>query len=139
MINIRNIDVNNGVCDGKIRALLLKRHNNVLECQIINPGAHFLKKVFIHRVLFVHEVSDDFSVSFNRLQLPIKQCFAITINKAQGQTLSRADLDVSKYHPFSHGQFYVALTRVTISNNLFFLLNSQPQNNGNSVQDILPC
>jgi ATP-dependent exoDNAse (exonuclease V) alpha subunit len=48
---------------------------------------------------------------FSRLQFPINLAFAMTISKAQGQTIERVGL----YFPtpvFTHGQLYVALSRV---------------------------
>lgn len=46
-----------------------------------------------------------------RRQFPLRLAFAMTINKAQGQTFSRVGIFLP--HPcFSHGQLYVAMSRV---------------------------
>lgn len=44
-------------------------------------------------------------------QLPIKLAWAITVHKAQGQTIPNAIIDMG-WGAFAHGQLYVALSRV---------------------------
>ena len=55
---------------------------------------------------------------FKRLQIPVRFVFAITINKAQGQSLSVAGFNLES-PCFSHGQLYVACSRVGTPKNLF--------------------
>ena len=45
-----------------------------------------------------------------RRQFPVRLSFAITINKAQGQTIPTVGIYLPD-HDFSHGQLYVALSR----------------------------
>ena len=62
-----------------------------------------------------------------RRQFPIIVAFAITINKAQGQTYDTVGI----YLPntvFSHGQLYVALSRVQHRRNLkISMINNENQ------------
>ena len=63
----------------------------------------------------------------NRRQFPICVAFSMTINKSQGQTLSRVGL----YLPqpvFSHGQLYVALSRITSYQNIKVLIDNSRVN-----------
>ena len=55
----------------------------------------------------------------DRLQFPLQLAFAMTVHKAQGQTLEFAAMDCST-PCFAHGQLYVALSRVRKSNSIVF-------------------
>ena len=46
-----------------------------------------------------------------RCQFPIRLCFAMSTNKAQGQTLEFVGIYLPD-HVFTHGQLYVAFSRV---------------------------
>ena len=72
----------------------------------------------IHRIFMIFT---DLPFRFKRLQFPIKVSFAITINKAQGQTFQYVGIDLH-IDSFSHGQLYVGLSRTGNSENKFILL-----------------
>ena len=55
----------------------------------------------------------DLPFDFTRFQFPIRPCFSMTINKAQGQTLEYVSIWLGDEHDFTHGQLYVALSRVS--------------------------
>ncbi len=57
---------------------------------------------------------------FKRLQFPVKFSFAITINKAQGQTYKYVGVDL-RFECFSHGQLYVGFSRTGDPNHQFLL------------------
>ncbi|PXF44603.1 ATP-dependent DNA helicase pif1 [Gracilariopsis chorda] len=62
---------------------------------------------------------DNFPVpNFTRTQFPVRVCFAITTNKAQGQSYSgRIGLDL-RDGCFTHGQLYIAFSRTTNPSNI---------------------
>lgn len=55
---------------------------------------------------------------FRRTQFPVTVAFAMTLNKAQGQTLAVAGLQLEE-PCFSHGQLYVGCSRVGGRDKLF--------------------
>ncbi|KAK2718315.1 hypothetical protein QYM36_005578 [Artemia franciscana] len=63
-------------------------------------------------------IPTDLPLKFKRLQFPFRLAFAITINKAQGQSLEKCGIDLNN-DCFSHGQLYVACSRVGKPDNLF--------------------
>jgi ATP-dependent DNA helicase PIF1 len=63
----------------------------------------------------------DLPYTLERVQFPVRPCFAITVNKSQGQSLHTVGVDL-QLPAFSHGQLYVALSRVTDVYELSLLL-----------------
>ena len=57
-----------------------------------------------------------------RHQLPVRPAFAMTIHKAQGQTLHHVGIHLQE-SVFAHGQLYVALSRATNPNNIHIAVN----------------
>ena len=66
--------------------------------------------VFIPRIPLT-PTDTELNLDFTRLQFPVRVAYAMTINKAQGQTLQRVGVLLDR-PCFSHGQLYVALSRV---------------------------
>ena len=62
--------------------------------------------------------------TFQRQQFPLRPCFALTINKAQGQSLRIVGLDL-RSQVFAHGMLYVALSR-TGNKNAIHILSPKP-------------
>lgn len=66
--------------------------------------------VFIPHIPLESSCKLQYPIHFKRMQIPVRLCFAMTINKAQGQTLDVVGIYLSQT-VFSHGQLYVALSR----------------------------
>ena len=91
-----------------------KLMTNIIEAKIL-IGPFKDEDVLISRIPMI---PTDMSFQFKRLQFPIQMAFAITINKAQGQSLELCGLYLYT-DCFSHGQLYVACSRVVNPDNLF--------------------
>ncbi|GKD43047.1 ATP-dependent DNA helicase RRM3-like protein [Tanacetum coccineum] len=79
------------------------------------------RELFIHRIPLQPPTDEQYTVPFKRLQFPIRLCFAMTINKAQGQTLDHVGVYL-KEPAFSHGQLYVALSRARTASHAIVLI-----------------
>ena len=116
---LRNINASMGLANGS-RLVLTRIHHFVLEGRLLGGDFHGQPRM-IPRIKLSTK-PDHFPV-FTRKQFPIRICFAMTIHKSQGQSLKNVAVDLRK-HCFTHGQLYVALSRVTDVSHLRVLLNS---------------
>ena len=111
------MDSNKGHCNGS-KYVVTHIHSNVIEAEVAD-GAFQGNRIFIPRIgLKTNE--DMFPFCMTRKQFPVRPCFALTANKSQGQTLQRVGIYLQK-HFFSHGQYYVAQSRVGSSESLQIL------------------
>lgn len=113
---VRNLNIHDGLCNGT-RVKVLRMNDHVLYCEVLT-GPKSGNKVFIPRMDFTCEKHDSgLPYAFIRRQFPVKLAYAMTINKAQGQTLSKVGIYLS-IPVFAHGQFYVALSRARRPNDI---------------------
>ena len=66
--------------------------------------------VYISRMLLIPSDSQ-MPFKFQRRQFPLQICFAMVINKSQGQSLSHIGIYLPR-PAFYHGQLFVALSKV---------------------------
>ena len=111
---LRNLNPGEGVCNGS-QGIVTRMSNRVLEVQLLT-GDHAGKSTFIpwmSTILSLTQVPFEFC----RRQFPVKVCFAMSINKSQEQSVKNVGLDLRNAF-FTHGQLYVAISRVSSVSNI---------------------
>ncbi|CAN1239227.1 ATP-dependent DNA helicase PIF1, partial [Linum grandiflorum] len=106
---LRNLNPATGLCNG----------TRIL---ITHLGANMIRGLIIGGIL--------------RRQYPLRLCYAMRINKSQGQTLEQIGI----YLPtpvFSHGQLYVALSRVRSSSGIHIVLGDDNEDATKTTRNIV--
>ncbi len=122
---LRNLDVHQGLCNG-VRLIVRRLQNHTIDCEVAT-GSNKGNRVLIPRITLTP--SDPFlPFKLRRHQFPIRLSFAMTINKSQGQTFDRLGLLLPQ-PVFSHGQLYVAFSRVRSLNSIKVQIVDEEQTN----------
>jgi hypothetical protein len=130
---LRNLNQSLGLCNGT-RLIITNLGEHIIEAVIIT-GTHIGDKVHIPRINLTTK-GCHWPFVFCRRQYPIKICYSMTINKSQGQTLTNVGLYLKK-PVFSHGQLYVAISRVNNKKGLKILIENSDGSCGNITTNIV--
>ncbi|RYR34831.1 hypothetical protein Ahy_A10g049884 isoform E [Arachis hypogaea] len=130
---LRNIDQSSGLCKGT-RLQVRKLGNHVIEYEVLT-GNNVGHIALIPRMNMV-STNETVPVRFQRRQFLIIVSFSMIINKSQGQTLFHVGLYLPKL-VFTHGQLYVALSRVKSKRGLKVLLMNHVKMSANSTINII--
>ena len=87
---LRNVNPQAGLLNGT-RLLITQLGSKVLQAKILT-GSRAWDKVFIPRINLSTASDSGLPFTLNRKQFPVKLSYAVTINKSQGQTLSKVGI-----------------------------------------------
>lgn len=130
---LRNLNQNEGLCNGT-RLIVTHMGEKVIKTEMLTSTTK-REPILLPRII-LSPTESNHPFTLKRRQFPIRVCYAMTINKSQGQTLSNVSLYLPK-PVFSHGQLYVALSRVTTPKGLKILDMSRTGEKSRTIANIV--
>ena len=119
---LRNLAPKRGLVNGT-RLIVVHLRERVIQAPILT-GTHSGRLVLIPRIR-CNPSDHDLPFELIRLHFPIRPAFAMFINKSQGQTFTKVGIYLPTF-VFSHGQLYVAISRVGSEDGVLIMVAHQP-------------
>ena len=129
VILLRNLCPQEGLCNGSRMSIYSLGRFSI---QVRLLGGDFDGQLRTIPRIKLQSTDQQLSFTLSRKQFPITLSFAMTINKSQGQSFEAVGVDL-RTPVFSHGQFYVAASRVTSKAGLCILLPPNVNTTSNIV------
>ena len=122
IILLRNLNPKQGLCNGT-RLTITRLGRSCVGGLISAPRSQFHGQFRLLPRIKLTTLEGDLPFILTRKQFPVRLCFAMTVNKSQGQSLDVVGIDLRTPAAFTHGQFYVAMSRVTSLSGLLVLFS----------------
>ena len=106
---LRNLSPKEGLCNGT-RLVVTNLGRRCIEGRIL--GGQFHGQIRLIPRIKLNSNEGQLPWVVTRTQFPVRLCLAMTVNKSQGQSFTSVGVDLRR-SVFTHGQLYVALSRVT--------------------------
>ena len=130
VILLRNLNPSEGHVNGT-RYVIQNLLPHVIDVTAIS-GSKAGAKLFIPRI-WLSSKDPTLPFEMKRKQFPLKLAYSMTANKAQGQTLDKVGIYLGREF-FSHGQLYVAISRVGNANSVKIIFKKE---NNHHVKNVV--
>ena len=124
VILLRNLSPKSGLCNGVRLIVKTVLNRRLVAVQFADQDNR--ETLLIPRISLVVDETANVPLKWKRRQFPLRQAFSLTINKVQGQTLSRVAVWLEVL-VFTHGQLYTAASRVNNPDNIRFYVTRDEQ------------
>ena len=122
IILLRNLNKAAGLANGT-RLVITKLNDYTIFGTIVTQGIFYGNEVMIPRIDLIAD-SKSTPFKFKRRQFPVQVAYCMTIHKSQGQSFDKIGIYLPK-DLFTHGQLYVALSRVGRAGGVFMLIKDE--------------
>jgi ATP-dependent DNA helicase PIF1 len=129
IIFLQNLCPQEGLCNGS-QMVVTSLQTHCIKARLL--GGDFDGQLRVIPWIKLSATDNSLGIALSRKQFLVCLCFVITINKSQGQSFHTVGLDL-RTTVFTHGQFYVAISRTSSVEGLSILL---PENSGSRTLNI---